>query len=138
LGFLDLILARYNKRIVAGLVLFKYKETVSFEHGASIPEFHPVRPNHLLLWKAIEMACSQEYRYFDFGKTPPENKGLLDFKRRWGSRMYDVPYFYYPRVRGMMSLKQSSRKHRLLLAFERHAPLFLVKILGKIAYHHLG
>jgi lipid II:glycine glycyltransferase (peptidoglycan interpeptide bridge formation enzyme) len=138
LGFFELLLARYNKRVVAGLVLYKFKETVSFEHGASIPEFHSVRPNHLLLWKAIEMAFSQGYRYFDFGKTPPENKGLLDFKRRWGARMYDVPYFYYPRVRGMMSLKQSSIKHRLLLAFEKHVPLLFAKKLGKIAYHHLG
>jgi CelD/BcsL family acetyltransferase involved in cellulose biosynthesis len=138
LGFFNLLLAEYDKKIVAGLVLFKFKDTVSFEHGASIPKFLSVRPNHLLLSKAIEIACSQGYRYFDLGKTPPENKGLLDFKRRWGARMYDVPYFYYPRNQGIMSLEQKSIKHRLLLTIGKYAPFYFAKILGRIAYHHLG
>lgn len=138
LGFVDLLLAVYDKKIVAGLVLFKFKETVSFEHGASIPKYHFARPNHLLLWKAIEIACSQGYRYFDFGKTPPENKGLLNFKRRWGAQIHDIPYFYYPRIHGVMSLEQSSLKHRILLAVGKYVPLFLAKKLGRIAYHHLG
>jgi hypothetical protein len=138
LGFLDLLLAVYDKKIIAGLILFKFKETVSFEHGASIPKYHFVRPNHLLLWKAIEVACSQGYCYFDFGKTPPENKGLLNFKRRWGAQIYDIPYFYYPRIHGVMSLEQSSLRHRLLLIAGKYAPLFLARKLGRIAYHHLG
>lgn len=138
LGFFSLLLAEYDKKVVAGLVLFKFKDTVSFEHGASFPKYLSVRPNHLILWKAIEIACSQGYRYFDFGKTPPENTGLLNFKRRWGARMYDICYFYYPRRQGMMSFKQSSMKHRLLLSIGKHMPLSIARILGRIAYHHMG
>jgi lipid II:glycine glycyltransferase (peptidoglycan interpeptide bridge formation enzyme) len=138
LGFIKLLFAEFDKKIVAGLMLFQYKETVSFEHIASFPEYLSVRPNHLLLWKAIEMACSQGYRYFDFGKTPAENKGLLDFKKRWGTRMYNVSYYYYPRIKGIMSIKQSNIKHRILLTIGKFMPLFLAKKLGRIAYRHLG
>jgi len=137
-GYFNLLLAELNKRTIAGIVLFKFKDIVSIEHGASIPKYLPVRPNHLILWKAIEMACSEGYRYFDFGKTPPENKGLLNFKRRWGSKMYNLPYFYYPQIKGMMSLEQSDLKHKLILTFGKHMPLSLAKIIGRIAYHHLG
>ena len=137
-GYFTLLLAEANKRSIAGVVLFKFKDTVSFEHGACIPKYLAVRPNHLLLWTAIEKACSEGYRYFDFGKTPPENKGLLDFKSRWGAKMYDVPYFYYPEVKGMMSLSQGGLKHKLLRAMGRHLPLPLAKVMGRIAYHHLG
>jgi len=138
LGYFSLLLAELSKKIIAGIVLFKFKDIVSFEHGASLTKYLPARPNHILLWKAIEMACSEGYRYFDFGKTPPENEGLLNFKSRWGAKMYNLPYFYYPQIKGMMSLEQKSFKHKLLLTFGKHMPLSLAKIMGRIAYHHLG
>lgn len=136
--YFTLFLAELNKRSIAGVVLFKFNDTVSFEHGSRIPKYLPVRPNHLLLWTGIEMACSEGYSHFDFGKTPPENEGLLDFKRRWGAKMYEVPHSYYPEIKGMMSLSQSGLKHKLLRSIGKHLPLPLAKVMGRIAYHHLG
>jgi len=137
-GYFTLLLAELNRKAIAGKLLFKYKDTVSCEIQASIRKYLPIRPNHLLLWRAIEMACSGGYIYFDFGKTPPENKGLLNFKERWGAKMYDLPYFYYPEIKGMMSLEQNDLRHRLLRSSLRNMPLPIAKILGKIVYHHLG
>jgi hypothetical protein len=137
-GYFTLLLAELNKKVVAGLIIFKFKDIVSSEHGASMLKYLRARPNHLLLFKAIEMACTERYHYYDLGKTPPENKGLLDYKRRWGAKIYDLPYFYYPQVRGMMSLEQSDLKHELLRSIGRHLPLPLAKIMGRLAYHHLG
>jgi len=137
-GYFMLLLAEQNEKPIAGVVLFKFKDTVSFEHGASMAKYLAVRPNHIALWTAIEMACSQGYRYFDFGKTPIDNKGLLDFKRRWGADMYDVPYFYYPEIKGAMSLEQSGLKYRLFRSVQRCMPLSLAKTMGEITYHHLG
>ena len=136
--YCTLLLAELSTKVIAGIILSKFKHTVSFEHGASIPKYLTVRPNHLLLWRAIEVACSEGYHYFDFGKTPPENKGLLDFKRRWGAKMYDLPYFYYPKIKGTMSLEQDDFRHRLLRSIGKYTPLPVAKIMGKIAYHHLG
>jgi len=137
-GYFTLLLAELEKEVVAGIILFKFKSVVSFEHGASIPKYLAVRPNHLLLWAGIENACSERYHYFDFGKTTPENKGLLDFKGRWGAKMYDLPYFYYPQVKGMMSLEKNDLRHELLRSIGKHLPLSLAKVIGSIAYHHLG
>ncbi len=137
-GYFTLLLAELNTRAIAGVILFKFKDTVSFEHGASIAKYLSARPNHLALWTAIETACSERYGYFDFGKTPPEDKGLLDFKRRWGAKMYDLPYFYYPQIKGAMSLEQNDLKFRLFRSIERHMPLPVAKAMGRIAYHHLG
>ena len=74
----------------------------------------------------------------EFGKSPPEHKGLLDFKRRWGAKMYDLPYFYYPEIKGVMSLQQNNLGYKLLRSIGKHTPLFLARLMGKIAYHHLG
>jgi len=137
-GYFTLLLAELGGKTIAGMILFKFKDIVSDEIRASIPKYLAVRPNHILLWTGLEMACLEGYHYFDFGKTPPDNKGLLDFKRRWGAAIYDVPYFYYPQVKGMMSLEQNDLKHKLLRSMGKHLPLPLARIMGRLAYHHLG
>jgi len=137
-GYFTLLLAEVDKKVIAGLILFKFKDVVSAEYIAFIPKYLEARPNHYLLFKGIEMACSEGYHHFDFGKTPPENKGLLDFKRRWGAEMYDLPYFYYPQVKGMMSLEKNDLRHELLRSIGKHLPLSIAKIIGWMAYHHLG
>jgi hypothetical protein len=52
--------------------------------------------------------------------------------------MYDVPYFYYPQIKGMMSLEQNTIKHKLLRSIGKYLPLPFTKLLGRLAYHHLG
>jgi len=137
-GYFTLFLAEWNKRAIAGIILFKFKRIVSYEFGSPIEKYLDKRPNHFLLWRAIEMACTEGYHYFDFGKSPPEHKGLLDFKKRWGAKIYDLPYFYYPEIQGVMSLQQNNLGYKLLRSIGKHTPLFLAKLMGKIAYHHLG
>jgi lipid II:glycine glycyltransferase (peptidoglycan interpeptide bridge formation enzyme) len=137
-GYFSLLLAKLDRKTVAGIVLFKFKDIISYEHGASIPDYLYARPNHLIMWRSIEMACAEGYHYFDFGKTPPHNGGLLNFKRRWGAKMYDIPYYYYPEIKGIMSKDQRNIKRKLIVTLEKHMPLHVAKFLGKIAYHHLG
>lgn len=137
-GYFTVLLAELDEKPIAGIVLFKFRDTVSFEHGASIAKYLSVRPNHLALWAGIEMACCEGYQYFDFGKTTSDNKGLLEFKTRWGAKMYDLPYFYYPEIKGAMSLELNDLKYRLFRAVQRHMPLSLAKTIGKMAYRHLG
>jgi len=137
-SYLDAFLARLNGKTIAGMILFKFGNTVFDSFRASIPKYSAVRPNHLLLWTAIERACLKGYDYFDFGKTTSENQGLLSFKSRWGGDIYDVPYFYYPEIRGIMSLKHDGLKVRLAKFFGRHIPLPVATTIGRIAYRHLG
>lgn len=137
-GYLDGFLAKWNKKTIAGMIIFKFRNTVFDAFRASISKYLAVRPNHLLLWTAIEMACTKGYDYFDFGKTTSENQGLLNFKSRWGGDMYDVPYLYYPEIKGMMSLKQESLRIRLARFFGSHIPLPVARIIGRIAYRHIG
>jgi predicted N-acyltransferase len=136
--YLTFLLAELNGVAVGGLILFKYRDTVSLEHITSLEQYLPLRPNHLLLHSAIERACMESYRVLDFGKTSPENKGLLDFKRRWGAEMFDAPYFYYPGIQGLMSFEQNDVKQKLLLFVGRHMPLPMARIMGRIVYRHLG
>jgi hypothetical protein len=138
LGSFGLLLAELNGEIIGGLILFKFRDTVTLEHIGSNDEHLLLRPNHILYAKAIEMACAEGYLYADFGKTSPENQGLLDFKRRWGAVMYDAPYFYYPEVRGIMSLNEKNALYRTLVSVGKHIPFSVSRALGSMVYRHMG
>jgi lipid II:glycine glycyltransferase (peptidoglycan interpeptide bridge formation enzyme) len=137
-GYFTLLLCKHEKKIIAGIILFKYKDTVSFEHGASFPKYLPMRPNHLLMWRSLELACAAGYRYFDFGKTDKENIGLLDYKSRWGAATFDVSYLYYPNNRSLLTDQSQSGVHKLAKLVAKKVPMPVAKLIGRIAYKHLG
>jgi hypothetical protein len=135
---MDLYLAEHKGNIISGAIFFKYKNTYIYEHGASDDRYWELRPNHLMMWKVIQKAHQDGYEYFDFGKTSMENTGLLEFKRKWGAVEYDVPYYYYPRITGLMSLEKKDTLLKWMNELGRKMPMSLAKIMGEIAYRHLG
>lgn len=135
---ITLLLVEYENKTIAGLVLLKFKDTIYCEYNGVDDRFLRYCPNHCLLWKAIKMACNKQYRYFDFGRSSSNNRGLIDFKRRWGAKEYGLDYFYYPEIKGISSIQEENIKYRVVTKMERRMPLLLTKISGKIIYRHLG
>lgn len=133
-----LLIAELQNRIIGGLIIFKYRDTVSMEHIGTDERYLLLRPNHLLYSAAIELACNEGFLTADFGKTTPDNIGLLDFKRRWGTKMYDVPYLYYPEIQGIMAMEETNRKYKLVVGIGRHMPFPLSRALGAVLYRHMG
>jgi lipid II:glycine glycyltransferase (peptidoglycan interpeptide bridge formation enzyme) len=58
------------------------------------------RPNHVLLWSAIQDAIAAGCT-FDLGRVAPEQSGLLEFKRRWGGQAIPLAYDYWPEPAGL-------------------------------------
>jgi CelD/BcsL family acetyltransferase involved in cellulose biosynthesis len=137
-GKVKLLLAEMTGRPIAGIILFQFRDKVSYEIGASLPEFLNARSNHLLLWTAVETACAEGRRCFNFGKSPPDNPGLIEFKRRWGTVSHVCPYYYYPRISGAMAVEQKSIKHRAMRLFLSQVPLPFARLLGRGLYRHMG
>jgi len=126
-----ILLAFYDSKTVAGAFFLKFKETVIYKYNASDPDYlRSVTPNHLLTWHAIEGACLKGYRFFDFGRTSPDNVGLMRYKEMWGAKALDLPYYYYPRVKGATSKEGSGLSYRIYTRIWRSLPDTLVEFLG--------
>lgn len=136
--FLQLLLVRYQGKDIAAMVFLKYKDTMYYKYGASDNRYLAHHPNHLLMWKAIEHACQEGFRFFDFGRTAPEDKGLMDFKKRWGSLELGLPYFFYPHRMGISLTDRDSLKYRMISTASHLLPVSILKIGGRIIYKHLG
>ncbi len=86
-GIAFLLLATHDSKIIAGGFFLKFKESIYYKYNASDPQrLSSLTPNHLLAWTAIEKGCLNEYQYFDFGRTSPDNQGLMRYKEMWSEK----------------------------------------------------
>lgn len=138
MNLMRLSIADYRDRSVAGIILLRFGDTVIYQNGASDNAYLALKPNHFLLWKAIEQAKSDGYRWFNFGTSTPHDDGLIMFKRRWGTAEHSLPYYYFPHTAGNRKSLESSFKYRLATMFFRHLPDRLFTKIGEKAYPHLG
>jgi predicted N-acyltransferase len=136
LGFM--VMADCEGKTVAGVIFLKYKDTIYYKFNASDENYLQKRPNHLVTWKAIQYACANNYKYFDFGRCTPEEEGLRIYKVRWGAKEVKLPYYYYPDVKGFTTVPENSTKYRVMRLFSHIMPQFAFETAGSLLYKHLG
>ena len=137
-GALRLWLAEHQGTVVAAAISLASGTTVRWAYNSSDERYLSLAPNHLLIWSTITWACANGYSIFDMGRTARDNRGLMDFKRRWGATMEPLAYYYYPRMAGLVATSEESWKYRLLTGCWRRLPLQVAAPLGGYLYKHLG
>ena len=64
------LIARYQGKIISGLILFVFGSTATYFYGMSTDQFREVMPNYLLQWEAIKLAKSKGCTVYDFWGAP--------------------------------------------------------------------
>ncbi len=134
---IEILVAHHAEQVIAAIVLLMFGDTVTYAYGASAQPFLRLAPNHALFDAAIAWAVERGYRYFDFGRTPPDNPGLMEFKRQWGAMFLPLPYHYWPEPAGFVAQPESSLMHRCFASIWRHLPVRVTTLVGPRLYRHL-
>lgn len=136
-GLGSVLIVETSARPIAAAVFLAWNGTVIYKFGASDASAWPLRPNHLLLWHAIQMACEQGYRWFDFGRTDIGQEGLRSFKLSWGTAEESLVYGILggraeptPATEGMAA--------RMLGPVIRHGPLLFCRAAGEMLYRYIA
>jgi len=129
-------LASYNNKIIAGAIFFHFKKQAIFKFGGSDSNHHDLRPNNLVMWEAIKWYCRNEYNTFNFGRTELENKGLMQFKRGWGTTGKKINYYKYDLIKDCYVNNKSNI--RSYCSFFKIFPEPIFRITGNIFYRHIG
>lgn len=137
-GTVQALFAEHEGHVIAGMILFAAGNTVHYAYGASEEQALHLAPNNLLMWEAIAWAIGKGYTVFDMGRTARDNQGLMEFKRKWGASADPLPYYYSPRIAGLASTAESSRKYQIMTACWKRLPLPVASTLGGMLYKHLG
>jgi hypothetical protein len=138
-GEASVLLALKEGKPLAGLILLHFGSRVSAEFAGSDEQYKDLSPNHFLFWEAIQKAQKDGAQVFDFGRTSPSNKSLMDFKRHWGTSTMNLGEFIYPREEGKSpDGKETSRSYRLVKTVCEKTPERWFTRIGEFCYRHLG
>ena len=129
LGFL--LLAHTRRRAVAGAVFLRSANTLLYKYSASDRSAWGLRPNHLVIWSAIQGACRDSHKQFDFGRTELAHESLRSFKSSWGAREWPLAYTRLT-SEGIGGVQLGSNP--LLAAAIRHSPKLLCRLAGELLY----
>jgi Acetyltransferase (GNAT) domain len=134
-----LLLGEKSGHLVVGGIFLKFKKRFSDEFRAWGRKYNELRPNYYLYWEAIQLAHSEGYEKFDFGRTSKHNTGLMDFKGCWGTQVRDLPQYFWPEnIARKKSEREKSFGYMLVSNVSKRLPGKAYDILGKFCYHHLG
>jgi lipid II:glycine glycyltransferase (peptidoglycan interpeptide bridge formation enzyme) len=131
------LLAYFKGNCVAGNVYFHYNNNAYYKYGASDLQYQDLRASNLVMWEAIKFYAQNNFQHFCFGRTNPNNKGLLQFKNGWGVEETVIKYFKYDLKKNEYVKEEylnQANKNRLI----SHLPFPLLKIVGQIFYKHIG
>lgn len=92
-GFLSLVWK--GSVPIGGMISLVSQDTLIAAYAAPQKQWRMYYPSERALWHAMEWACEHKLSRLDFGADSPRQKGLLQFKKKWGgipSRTYNY-YF---------------------------------------------
>ena len=130
-GFI--VLAFIGETVVAGGVFFHIGEKAIFKFGASDQKYHYLKVNNAVMWEAIKYLSCNGFRILSFGRTHPENKGLLQYKDGWGTEKSVINYYYYDCLHESFKNKHCVLSPWYTTIFYK-TPIPLLKVIGSILY----
>lgn len=124
------VLVRDGHRPVGGLVCLLFKDTVTIPWASSLRQYLTKCPNNLLYWEAMQYACAQGYRCFDFGRSSIDS-GTYNFKRQWGAKPVQI-YWQVLNTNGDQSVAFLTNNSKFQMAIEiwKRLPISFTQILG--------
>lgn len=140
-GLLRLLLAEQleagHRRLLGGILILLYGQTVSFTSAGWQEEEQGLRANDLLHWQAIQDACAEGFGWYDFGDVDLGNEGLARYKGKWGSEAKMVYDYSYPASNNAIhDTHDRSNKptYRLLHAVWPHLPISAISLVSDCYY----
>jgi hypothetical protein len=133
----EIRLARKDGVPIAAVLTLIHRRTVVYKYGCSDERYHHLGGMPLLFWRVIEESNNARAEQLDLGRTDLDNRGLMEFKDRFGGTRTRLTYLRYPGVAaGKGGVAFSS------LPFARSLfsvlPDTLSSRMGRLLYRHMG
>ena len=88
--------AKLGKKIIAGLLVFYFKDTVEYYMPVVKKDYRNIQPLSLIIFRAMIDASINGFKYWNWGGTWESQKGVYLFKKRWGTKTEN--YYYLNNV----------------------------------------
>ena len=135
-GLGSVVLARTGGVPVAGAVFLHSGNQAVYKFGASDSEYWPARPNHGVMAVAIRALIKAGYANLHFGRTSPNDEGLIRFKLSWGAVAQSLTYHRYHCHSHRWLSATAAPVESYPVIFGR-LPLACNRFAGRLIYPHL-
>jgi len=135
-GFLSLAL--FNGRPIAGAIFFHANGHAFYGYGASDKSFQHLRPNNLLIWRAIQRYTELDCHELDLGITDDGNNGLRRYKNGMATTERTVHYYKYDFRQSEFINHNTSLLNDLRIATGKKLPTAVLNAAGTLLYKHHG
>ncbi len=88
--------ARLHERLIASLLVFYFNRTVEYFTPVVVEAYRNAQPLALVIYRCMQAAVERGFANWNWGGTWLSQRGVYDFKKRWGTTEYR--YYYYTRV----------------------------------------
>jgi FemAB-related protein (PEP-CTERM system-associated) len=125
-----IIVVRHGGAPVAAGLTYRTGTATEVPWASSLREHNAMCPNHLLYWRAIELAIADGCDLLDFGRSTP-NEGTFNFKSQWGAAPVKL-HWEYPYLAGdaVPDYGPASPKFQMAIAAWKRCPLWLANVVG--------
>jgi len=130
-------LGDYKGKEIAGAVYLTFGDSALYKFGASDLSFQNLRANNRVMWEAVRRLTEFGFRTLSFGRTEPENQGLIQFRSGWGAVEENLGYYRYDfGARDFISGngKGPSGYEKVFQKLPKPA----LRLIGKVLYRHFG
>ncbi len=95
-GQMHILLARNQETPLAASVVIGFGDCLYNPWASSLKAYKKLNANMLLYWHMLEFGCQHHFKYFDFGRSTP-NEGTYNFKSQWGATPHPLEWTVYTR-----------------------------------------
>ena len=139
----EIVEASINGKVIASCLFLLFGKKVLYKYGASDYAYQNLRANDLIFWEAIKHYQQLEFAELSFGRTEKQHESLRQFKLGWGVKEFEAPYYRYSFKRENLisdcDFNHLSRENIGINKFIfRKLPVPILKLIGTIAYRHIG
>jgi len=136
-GYGVVVSAFHADKVVAASIFLHFGKIANYKYGASNMEYQNLRANNLIMWEAIKWYRNRGFATLNFGRTESENNGLLRFKRSWGAKESQLKYYRYNFKKNSF-LQNRPEGNPLYKRLFARTPAFILRIIGRFLYKHVG
>ena len=122
---------------IAGSLVIGFNITLENPWASSLREHSRLSPNMLLYWTMLEYACNNGYRFFDFGRSTP-NEGTYKFKEQWGAKPTFLHWHSFKFEEFSASKSQEKSKFEKFIRYWQKLPIPATKIIGPLVRKNIG
>ena len=132
-----IVLVYKDEQPVACSLILGFRDSLANPWASALKEFSRLSPNMLLYWTMLEYACERGYKYFDFGRSTPE-EGTYKFKEQWGAEPKQLHWYYTVNAGSTTGESSQTSKLENAIKYWQKMPVPVTRVIGPMIRKHIG